>query len=763
MKILKLLRIPFILCVIFFFIHSCSFAKIIYYRVRRGDTLSEIASRFGISEKELKRINHLRSSRIYVGQRLKIIVRKSSAEKKSQHKKKLRYRLSAKHKKIPKSKIIYVYHVVKKGETLSLIAQRYGMSLNEIKRINHLKTRKIYVGQRLKVKIKKRKILKKKYPKKRLKRAQQKRLKIIYYRVRRGDTLSEIASRFGISEKELKRINHLRSSRIYVGQRLKIIVRKSSAEKKSQYKKKLRYRLSAKHKKIPKSKIKSVEFLNSSEIGRYFEKLDGEYNKLLLCSSVSRRDWLNLIEKYRRIYLLYPGSKVAPKAILRTADIYYRLYQRSLKKKDLKEAIDKYELLINNFPSASETETAYFKLIQIYERDLRNYKKARRLKKIFAKIYPKSPYLLRLGMVRNVKLKKVLDIQSITGEDYTRVIISISGNFYYTTDILKGCKNKPPRIYIDIYPARVSKKLPKRIDIKKSHLIRIRVGQFDRNTVRVVLDLKSLTSYKIFKLKDPYKLILDLVGKENQGKRYINLARQLGLGIRRIVIDPGHGGKDSGAIGPTGLEEKNVTLKIAKILKKILEKELHVKVILTRDKDIFVPLMKRTAIANSKRADLFISIHVNASPDPEAKGIETYYLNFTTDPEAMRVAALENAISNKRLSDLQDLVKAILANTKLSESKLLAEKIQHQLVSTLSRYYPDTTDRGVKYAPFLVLVGTRMPAVLVEVDFITNPTEEARLKNPHYLHLIAEGIAKGIESYIQSLHFFKPNVYEKRY
>ncbi|WP_156955594.1 N-acetylmuramoyl-L-alanine amidase, partial [Thermodesulfobacterium hydrogeniphilum] len=596
------------------------------------------------------------------------------------------------------------------------------------------------------------------------------------------------AKKYGMTLKELKELNGLKTDRIYIGQRLKVKAKKEKTKKWIAKKEKTK-------KKILKTALKKqeIELLKNTEIGKYFKKLEQEYNKLFSNAKTTRREWLNLIGEYRRIYLLYPASEIAPKAILRTADIYYQLYVKSSKKRDLKEAIKKYKLLINNFSSAPETEVAYFKLIKIYEKHLKDLNKAEKLKKIFSQKYPESLYLVKLGFKKitqeikkeNVKslnltvgLKKIIDIQPVTGEDYTRVIIDVSGNFDYKTDILKGSKGKPPRIYVDIYPAILNSKIPKKIDIKNAHLTRIRVGQFDKNTVRVVLDLTSLTSYKIFKLKDPYQLVLDLVGEhkkikliskiskekeaEKANSNYINLARQLGLGIKRIVIDPGHGGRDAGAIGPTGLKEKDVVLRIAKILQKKLKKRLNVEVILTRNRDIFIPLMKRAAIANSKKADLFISIHANASPDSAARGIETYYLNFTTDPEAMRVAALENAVSNKRLSDLQDLVKAILANTKLSESRLLAEKIQNQLIRSLSRYYPDTIDRGVKYAPFLVLVGTRMPAVLVEVSFISNPTEEARLKNTHYLDLIAEGIAKGIKIYIQSFNFSKPDIYDKK-
>ncbi len=331
-------------------------------------------------------------------------------------------------------------------------------------------------------------------------------------------------------------------------------------------------------------------------------------------------------------------------------------------------------------------------------------------------------------------------------------------------------------------------KVQRVIDLEDRHLKAVRVGQFDPQTVRVVLDLRSLSDYKVFKIGEPYQLIIDLIGKEKRVLRekkekiaslkelkeerksllevirkgvekeegkgnatYINLARQFGLGVRRIMIDPGHGGEDPGALGPNGLKEKDVVLKLAHLLGKKLEERLGVEVLFTRNKDVFVPLTKRPALANSQKADLFISLHLNASPDPKAKGIEVYYLNFTTDPEAMRVAALENRANTQGISDLQDLVKAVLANTKLNESRELASKVQRELVRYLSKFYPDIEDRGVKYAPFLVLVGTRMPAILVEADFITNPVIAKRLTEEEYLEKIAEGIARGIEAYIQSL------------
>ncbi|HHI96265.1 MAG TPA: N-acetylmuramoyl-L-alanine amidase, partial [Thermodesulfatator atlanticus] len=230
----------------------------------------------------------------------------------------------------------------------------------------------------------------------------------------------------------------------------------------------------------------------------------------------------------------------------------------------------------------------------------------------------------------------------------------------------------------------------------------------------------------------------------------ISLAQQLGLCIRRVVIDPGHGGKDPGC-RRRNLKEKDIVLKVAKRLAEKLRAKLGCQVILTRSRDVFIPLEQRTAIANMKRADLFISIHVNSSPKRSAYGIETYYLNFASDEEAMRVAAVENAASTHSLSELQNLLKGILLNTKLEESRRLAEAVQKNLVKTLRRRYRRVKDRGVRTAPFVVLIGTRMPAVLVEIGFLSHPVEAKRLISPRYQDQVAEGIARGIVAYVKEM------------
>jgi N-acetylmuramoyl-L-alanine amidase len=232
-----------------------------------------------------------------------------------------------------------------------------------------------------------------------------------------------------------------------------------------------------------------------------------------------------------------------------------------------------------------------------------------------------------------------------------------------------------------------------------------------------------------------------------------SLARVLGLKVRRIVIDPGHGGHDTGTIGPHGLEEKDVCLDVALRLGKIIEQRLPgAQVIYTRRTDVFIPLQQRTAIANQANADLFVSIHANSSPDPGARGIETYYLNFATSPEAMAVAARENATSEETEHDLPDLLKKIARNDKIEESKELAEDIQGSLSDRLELVSRNERNRGVRKAPFVVLIGANMPSVLAEISFLSNPVDERMLRNPVQRERIAMGLYRGMATYLKSMN-----------
>jgi N-acetylmuramoyl-L-alanine amidase len=231
------------------------------------------------------------------------------------------------------------------------------------------------------------------------------------------------------------------------------------------------------------------------------------------------------------------------------------------------------------------------------------------------------------------------------------------------------------------------------------------------------------------------------------------LTRALGLKIGRIVIDAGHGGHDTGTIGPTGLMEKDLCLDVALRLSKIIKQRLPgAEVVLTRSDDSFIPLEERTAIANEAHADLFISIHANSSQDHGARGIETYYLNLKGSPEAMEVAARENAVANVGIHDLEDLVKKIARNEKIDESREFAEDIQTSLSQRVQRGNKTVKNRGVRKAPFVVLIGADMPSILTEISFLSNPADEQLLKQPENRQRVAEGLYQGVASYLQSLN-----------
>ena len=231
------------------------------------------------------------------------------------------------------------------------------------------------------------------------------------------------------------------------------------------------------------------------------------------------------------------------------------------------------------------------------------------------------------------------------------------------------------------------------------------------------------------------------------------LTRALGLKIGRIVIDAGHGGHDTGTIGPTGLMEKDLCLDVALRLGKIIKQRLPgADVVFTRPDDSFIPLEERTAIANEAHADLFISIHANSSQDHGARGIETYYLNLKGSPEAMEVAARENAVSQVGIHDLEDLIKKIARNEKIDESREFAEDIQSSLSQRVQKTSKTVKNRGVRKAPFVVLIGADMPSILTEISFLSNPADEQLLKKPEHRQRLAEGLYQGVASYLQSLN-----------
>lgn len=337
------------------------------------------------------------------------------------------------------------------------------------------------------------------------------------------------------------------------------------------------------------------------------------------------------------------------------------------------------------------------------------------------------------------------DIRYWSASGHTRVVVYLSQPVEYSANRISN----PERVYFDLKNSKIIKEIKSSLPVGDGILKAVRAGQYDADTVRVVLDLDKMEDFNTFVLDDPTRLVID-----------VNSKKQVKVVAKRVVVlDPGHGGHDPGAVGPKGLYEKNVVLDIALRTRDMLSKEPDLEVFLTRDKDLFLPLEERTAIARNKDADLFVSIHVNASPNRNARGIETYLLNWTNDEEAIRVAARENDISVKKMkekmekyrNELDVILSDLSRDYKREESMKLASYVQNSLVSDVSTVYRKTANLGVKQALFYVLVGASMPSILAEVSFISNPEEEKLLSKESYRNMLAGSIASGIRAYFNAV------------
>jgi N-acetylmuramoyl-L-alanine amidase len=649
----------------------------------------------------------------------------------------------------------------------------------------------------------------------------------------------------------------------------------------------------------------------------------------------TRKDYLKVAAAYRKVYYTSPASSKADESILAVAEILAEMgHQFPPGSKDLHAAIGQYEFLRREYPGSKYRVEALFTIGQIYKEDLNDEAEAKKTFQEFLKKYPSSALSEKahdaLAELNQPKVKKKTEVAGktenppdeavgketgaarVTGirywstADYTRVAIDLDADVKYEA----GRVPDPDRIFFDLSDTRlVSTLVGKSFDVQDGFLKKIRVGQYDKDSTRIVLDVDDVTEYSAFLLPNPYRLIVDIHGKTtatgkvatgeppeakkdaaattdaalkpnakttltanagsaaktsekpeqkagtsaaspiraesaptttafktaggelkpeakseskssataagaatngekakadsanimvpkatpppatrpsdaptavtvvpekksgrskksaknntggiqpvhvaeptSEGDR--SLIRALGLKIGTIVIDAGHGGHDTGTIGPKGLLEKDLVLDVALRLGKLLESRLGANVIYTRDDDTFIPLETRTAIANEHRADMFISVHANSSSSSSARGVETYYLNFTTNADALEVAARENAVSEKSVYELQDLVKKITLKDKIEESRELAGDVQQSLYAGLSPKNPTLRNRGVKKAPFVVLIGANMPSILAEISFVSNPTDEKKLQTPEYRQKIAESLYKGIAKYADGL------------
>jgi len=342
-------------------------------------------------------------------------------------------------------------------------------------------------------------------------------------------------------------------------------------------------------------------------------------------------------------------------------------------------------------------------------------------------------------------INSIKDIRFSESESFTRIVVECDAEISYTRNFLQF----PDRLYFDIENTDPASFSQKEIIVDDESVSRIRIGKQDNGTSRVVIGLKSYSDFNIYSLTDPHRLVIDI----NKAAETIEEFMPRG---RIVVIDPGHGGRDPGAIGRRGIKEKDIVLDIAKQLKKILESKYAVKVVLTREDDRYLELKERTQFANRHQPDLFVSLHINASRNKKTKGIETWFLNIPSSAYDKRIAARENAISEEKMQESQTELGFILASLertfKREDSVRLAHYIQNSLVKGLRmKYKRRIEDHGVKSTLFYVLVGAERPSILVEAGFISNPSEELMLKKSAYRNDIANSIAKGINSFLSTL------------
>jgi N-acetylmuramoyl-L-alanine amidase len=681
----------------------------------------------------------------------------------------------------------------------------------------------------------------------------------------------------------------------------------------------------------------------------------------------TRHEYQRVIDSYRRVYFGSPASSKADPSVVATAELMVEMGRRFDDNKILRGAIDQYRFLRKEYPGSKYRFDALFTIGEIYKDDLSDPEEARKTFTDFVHRYPrnrladdaraavkeidteaaekqrstqKSARKQRPNSGTSVgtssgtnasggsssddtgesasasddrrnALPRVTGVRHWSTPDYTRVAIDVEQGVKFGSQRIAN----PDRIFFDLRDTKLASTLVgKTFDVDDGFLKKIRVAEFQPGRTRIVLEVDDLASYDAFLLPDPYRLIIDIHGKQKRttmakadtaaanghflretdataspesdddsseaatsGKQGLvetdlppaagadskernsakpasgggvtkttiavkdlnhggsdrripktivqpdndtaddapndipnggnrtklrksdspstsslstlarkksrsaaatsgsdtaslrpgpdiesrearptasgdrSLTRALGLKIGKIVIDAGHGGHDTGTIGPNGLLEKDVVLDVAKRLGRLLETRLGAEVIYTRQDDTFIPLETRTAIANRERADLFISIHANSSRDSDARGVETYYLNFTSSPEALEVAARENAVSEKSIHELQDLVKKIALKDKIDESREFAGDVQESLYGGLSLENAGIRNRGIKKAPFIVLIGANMPSILAEISFVSNPTDERKMETSEHRQRIAESLYRGVSKYVNGL------------
>lgn len=570
---------------------------------------------------------------------------------------------------------------------------------------------------------------------------------------------------------------------------------------------------------------------------KLYEQAKFYYNELQTNSSLakSRESWLKGTRNFRKLYLLNPNSDLAPSCLFMLGRMYRHMHENFKLGIDLDESLSNFTELTQQFPEHKLADDAHLAIGLIYLKQKQDPQKAATSFESVVTRFPEgdmrgtaTEQLKLLSKDFDIPLPKilitnsqaeelntVLPIKFWSSQDYTRIVVMAAGPITYTETLVDEKTDQPRLFYIDFKNSYIEPQHRSPTTVQDGLLRQIRTRQFSADTVRLEIRVKSLDSYKIFSLPEPFRVVIDIRGKSESSpivtkkvelsipridaeaepisitkstsqpliqenlqvtairsqkkKRVfqqkassihegaknalahqpISLAQQLGLGVKKIVLDPGHGGKDPGAMA-NGMQEKDIVLKIAQELRPVLMKELGCEVVLTRDSDVFLPLEDRTAIANTQEADLFISLHINAHPSTKVRGTETYFLNFSTNADAMRVAAIENATSTHQMSDLEDILSDIMKTSKIDESSRLAQHVHSAILSGIDQEtFGKAKNLGVKQAPFYVLIGADMPAILLEVAFISNEDDAKNLQNPKFIASLTKEIATGVRSYIQ--------------
>jgi N-acetylmuramoyl-L-alanine amidase len=452
-----------------------------------------------------------------------------------------------------------------------------------------------------------------------------------------------------------------------------------------------------------------------------------------------RHNWEKCIRNFNGLLDRFPNDSLVEKTLFSLGQLYSGLYRYSKNPGDLEKSVESYHRLISEYPGRSLARAAQERL---------NHPQKGNQTASFATIQ---------------------NIRHWTYSNYTRLVLDADRNIDYRADNPDG-----ELLRITLNNTRISPEAKNNLAALSDGLLqRVTLRPSATDEIQVIINVKNLKETpKIIPLGNPDRLVIDLFGPntadgsnspvaggspaQDTSSDRAAFAQALPVKIRTIVIDPGHGGKDPGAIGRTGLTEKDIVLDIGLQLRSLIQDRLNKKVIMTRDDDTFIPLDDRTLMANSKNADLFVSIHVNSHPQRSTRGVEIYHLGQSSDRHAMAVAARENNVSIQSLGHLDRTVKQILFDLgreyNIDQSQTLAYFTRQAFQRTLeNRYNYVVVDHGVKRAPFYVLLNSNMPSILAEVSFISNPKEEQLLRDKKYRQGIAESLFQGIRAYLSTL------------